>query len=244
MNPVAADQDKGGQGAGLATAATDGQTGEVHNRLAGEPGGLVVVATDGQTGEVHDRFAGELGAGLVVAATDEQTGERSEPVDVGVWAALAEGALRAEGVTVGECNLVFVDPDEMARLNAEHMGQEGPTDVLSFPLDGADPDPVGTRLVGDVVVCPAYAARPADPAAARLGAPANTRDATLDSGLDTIPDAARPGDSDGTNPADGLALLVVHGVLHLLGYDHAEAADAARMRARERELLAACYRRS
>lgn len=238
MNPVAADQDKGGQGAGagLVATATDAQTGEVHNRLAGEPGGLVVVATDGQTGEVHDRFAGELGAGLVVAATDEQTGERYGAVDVGVWAALAEAALRAEGVTAGECNLVFVDPDEMARLNAEHMGQEGPTDVLSFPLDGADPDPVGTRLVGDVVVCPAYAAR--------LGAPANTRDATLDSGLDTIPDAARPGDPDGTNPADGLALLVVHGVLHLLGYDHADAADAARMRARERELLAACYRRS
>ena len=154
------------------------------------------------------------GAGLVVVATDERSAaaaDRSGAGETEVWAALAEAALRAEGVTAGECNLVFVDPDEMARLNAEHMGEEGPTDVLSFPLDGADPDPVGTRLVGDVVVCPAYAARPGDPA-------------------DTT--------------ADGLALLVVHGVLHLLGYDHAEAADAARMRARERELLTACYRRS
>ena len=234
MNPVAADQDKGGQGAGasLVAAATDAQTGEVHNLLAGEPGGLVVVATDGQTGEVHDRFAGELGAGLVVAATDEQTGERYGAVDVGVWAALAETALRAEGVTAGECNLVFVAPDEMARLNAEHMGEEGPTDVLSFPLDGADPDPVGTRLVGDVVVCPAYAARSGDPAGTTDDAP----DGDLAGTTDTDP--------DGTNLADGLALLVVHGVLHLLGYDHADAADAARMRARERELLAACYRRS
>ena len=151
------------------------------------------------------------GAGLVVVATDERSAapaaaDRSGAGETAVWAALAEAALRAEGVTAGECNLVFVDPDEMARLNAEHMGEEAPTDVLSFPLDGADPDPVGTRLVGDVVVCPAYAARNAAP--------------------------------DG-----GLALLVVHGVLHLLGYDHADAVDAARMQARERELLAACYRR-
>lgn len=157
------------------------------------------------------------GADLVVVATDERSAaaaaDRSGAGETAVWAALAEAALRAEGVTAGECNLVFVDPDEMARLNAEHMGEEGPTDVLSFPLDGADPDPVGTRLVGDVVVCPAYAARPGDPD----GAPSAT-------------------------PDGGLALLVVHGVLHLLGYDHAGAADAARMQARERELLAACHR--
>ena len=194
------------------------------------------------------------GAGLVVVATDERSAaaaDRSGAGETEVWAALAEAALRAEGVTAGECNLVFVDPDEMARLNAEHMGEEGPTDVLSFPLDGADPDPVGTRLVGDVVVCPAYAARPGDPCPAPAGDPAGAADAARpgdpginpDGGLDTTPDAARPGDPADTT-ADGLALLVVHGVLHLLGYDHAEAADAARMRARERELLAACRRRS
>ena len=163
---------------------------------------------------------------MVVVATDERSAapaaaDRSGAGETAVWAALAEAALRAEGVTAGECNLVFVDSDEMARLNAEHMGEEGPTDVLSFPLDGADPDPVGTRLVGDVVVCPAYAARPGDP--------------------DATPAATPDGDPDAT-PDGGLALLVVHGVLHLLGYDHADAADAARMQARERELLAACYR--
>lgn len=141
------------------------------------------------------------GVGLAVVATDERAGDRSEAVDVRAWAVLAEAVLRAERVTSGEFNLVFVDPDEMARLNAEHMGEDGPTDVLSFPLDGADPHPVGARMVGDVVVCPACAA-----------------------------------DGD-------LALLVVHGVLHLLGYDHARTADAARMQARERELLAAHYRR-
>ena len=178
------------------------------------------------------------GAGLVVVATDERSAaavaDRSGAGETAVWATLAEAALRAEGVTAGECNLVFVDPDEMARLNAEHMGEEGPTDVLSFPLDGADPDPVGTRLVGDVVVCPAYAARNAAPVATPDGNP----NATPDGGLDGDP----AGDPNAA-PDDGLALLVVHGVLHLLGYDHADAADAARMQARERELLAACHRR-
>lgn len=177
------------------------------------------------------------GAGLVVVATDERSAaaaaDRSGAGETAVWAALAEAALRAEGVTAGECSLVFVDPDEMARLNAEHMGEEGPTDVLSFPLDGADPDPVGTRLVGDVVVCPAYAARP--------GTPVATPDATPDGNPNATPDATPDGDPD-ASPDGGLALLVVHGVLHLLGYDHADAADAARMQARERELLAACHR--
>ena len=152
---------------------------------------------------------GGPGAGLTAVVTDERTGDRSEAVDVGAWAALAEAALRAENVTAGELNLVFVDPGEMARLNAEHMGEDGPTDVLSFPLDGADPHPVGARMVGDVVVCPAWA---------------------RDRGLGAA------GDPE-------LALLVVHGVLHLLGYDHADPADAAQMQARERELLAAHYRR-
>ena len=152
---------------------------------------------------------GRPGAGLTAVVTDERTGDRSEAVDVGAWAALAEAVLRDENVTAGELNLVFVDPDEMARLNAEHMGEDGPTDVLSFPLDGADPHPVGARMVGDVVVCPACA---------------------RDRGLGTA------GDRE-------LALLVVHGVLHLLGYDHADPADAARMQARERELLASHYRR-
>ena len=179
------------------------------------------------------------GAGLVVVATDERSAaDRSGAGETAVWAALAEAALRAEGVTAGECSLVFVDPDEMARLNAEHMGEEGPTDVLSFPLDGADPDPVGARLVGDVVVCPSYAARNGGPDGALAGTPDGNPAGTPDGGLDGDP----AGDPDAT-PDGGLALLVVHGVLHLLGYDHADAADAARMQARERELLAACHRR-
>jgi probable rRNA maturation factor len=47
----------------------------------------------------------------------------------------------------------FVGAQEIAALNATHRGKEGPTDVLSFPIDGTDPDPAGPRELGDVVIC-------------------------------------------------------------------------------------------
>lgn len=129
------------------------------------------------------------------------------------WADLVRAALVAEGVVgPAETNVVFVDVDEMAALNVEHMGATGPTDVLSFPID--DDDDAGqdgsfgdaTRLVGDIVVCPAVAA---------ANAPAHAGDLLGE-----------------------IALLLVHGSLHLVGHDHAEADERARMWARERELLA------
>jgi probable rRNA maturation factor len=131
----------------------------------------------------------------VVVGQDDQV---DEPVDVERWSALATAVLVDEGVE-GELNLLFVDEAAIAVLNEEHLGHEGPTDVLSFPIDG--PDAGADGLLGDVVVCPAVARRNA-------------------------PDHA------GTYE-DELALLVVHGVLHVLGHDHAEDDEAAVMRARE-----------
>jgi probable rRNA maturation factor len=93
------------------------------------------------------------------------------------------------------------------------MGSAGPTDVLSFPIDGLDAagagDPGGPGLVGDVVVCPSVAHAAAATHAGR--------------------------------PDDEIALLVVHGALHLLGHDHAEADEREVMQARERALLAALH---
>ena len=111
----------------------------------------------------------------------------------------------------------------MADLNQRFMGKDGATDVLAFPLDdpidagrfpdagstGPDRDPPEITelplLLGDVVICPAVAARQA-------------------------PEHAGSYD-------DEVALRVVHGVLHVLGMDHAEPEEAAAMQARERELL-------
>lgn len=128
-------------------------------------------------------------------------------VDLERWTALAEATLSAERVA-GDVGLHFVDEAEIEALNEEHLGHEGPTDVLSFPIDGRDAGPEG--LVGDVVVCPAVARRNAA-------------------------EQGRVGD-------DEVALLVVHGVLHLLGMDHAEAGEAAEMEAREQQHLKAFHR--
>lgn len=166
---------------------------------------------------------------LEVFVGDEQS---DLPVDTARWQLLAESVLRHEGIDgEAELSLLFVDERAIADLNARFMDKAGPTDVLAFPLDddlvepGRFPDsgtagpldprerldaPVPPLLLGDVVVCPAVAAR---------NAPEH-RSARHDGSLD-----------------DELALLVVHGILHVLGHDHAEPAETERMQAREQELL-------
>ena len=70
--------------------------------------------------------------------------------------ALARRVLAAEGVADGELGIAFVGADEMQALKREHLGIDEPTDVLSFPIDGAAPLPEGEpRALGDVVLCPA-----------------------------------------------------------------------------------------
>jgi probable rRNA maturation factor len=107
----------------------------------------------------------------------------------------------------GELTLTFVDRAEMRALHAEHLGGDHATDVLSFPLDGDD-----TTFV---------------PGVPRLLGDVVVCPAVA---AEQAPDHAGTLD-------DELALLVVHGVLHVLGHDHADAEEATVMRARERELL-------
>ena len=61
-------------------------------------------------------------------------------------------AAATAGVEDGHVAVAFVAPEEIAALNAVHRGKEGPTDVLSFPVDGAA-DAAGERELGDVVIC-------------------------------------------------------------------------------------------
>lgn len=157
-----------------------------------------------------------------VFAADEQS---DHPVDVLRWTRLAEAVLHDEGVRGGaEVSLLFVDETTIADLNARFLGKEGPTDVLSFPIDdepvesGRSPDSGGTgpgytpsdeeeepSLLGDVVICPAVAFRNA-------------------------PEHAGTFD-------DEVALLLVHGILHLLGMDHEDPEEAEAMEAKEQVLL-------
>jgi probable rRNA maturation factor len=64
-------------------------------------------------------------------------------------------AAATAGVEDGHVAVAFVAPEEIAALNAEHRGTEGPTDVLSFPVDGAGLV-AGERELGDVVICPEH----------------------------------------------------------------------------------------
>jgi len=142
-----------------------------------------------------------------VTVRDEQD---ACPLDVERWRSLTSAVLDDLGVAAdAEVSITFVAASAMTELNREHMGRDGTTDVLSFPIDGA---PVGAGsaagpppMLGDVVICPEVAA-----------ANAPTHAGTYE---------------------DEMALLVVHGLLHLLGMDHAVPDDRAEMQARERELL-------
>ena len=160
-----------------------------------------------------------------VFAADEQG---DHPIVVVRWAELSRKVLAARGVKgETEVSLLFVDEDAIAALNEQFLGKSGPTDVLSFPIEdepgptgrspdlggsgpGSSPEEGTLTLLGDVVICPAVAARNAA-----------EHEVSLE---------------------DEVALLVVHGLLHLLGMDHEIAAEAERMEALEQQLLTRFHR--
>jgi probable rRNA maturation factor len=147
----------------------------------------------------------ESAARPVVVVADARGVEDAPVVDLGRWERLATAVL-VDCDVVGELTLTFIDSAEIAALNEQYMGKNGPTDVLSFPMDDEPVAGVPT-LLGDVVISPAVAS-------AQFVDHAGTLD-------------------------DELALLVVHGILHVLGHDHVEADETAVMRTRELELLGA-----
>jgi probable rRNA maturation factor len=112
---------------------------------------------------------------------------------------------------LAELSIMLVDPEAMTALHVQWMDLPGPTDVMAFPMDGADgpidrldpsaPPPTdegtGEAMLGDVVLCPAVAAEQATAA--------------------------------GHSLESELHLLCTHGILHLLGYDHGDADDERAM---------------
>ena len=100
----------------------------------------------------------------VIVDDERATGSPNHAVDVDRWAELVSDVLAAEGLgdRPVEVHVHFVDESAMEDLNREHMGGEGPTDVLAFPVDDPATVPVGIPvLLGDVVVCPVVAANQA-----------------------------------------------------------------------------------
>ena len=160
-----------------------------------------------------------------VFGADEQ---RDVVVDVARWVRLAQLVLEHERVearfgAAAEMSLLFVDEPTIADLNERFLDAHGATDVLAFPMD--DEVPPGGRQPDQGGRGPGAPTDPGDP-------PALLGDVVV------CPVIAQRQARERTIPFDDeLALLVVHGVLHLLDYDHAEAEEATVMRRREQELL-------
>ena len=124
--------------------------------------------------------------------------------DLGIWVL---DQMRVS--TQSDLTIMFVDPDPIAELHMRWMNLEGPTDVMSFPMDelrpGTEDTPTPPGLLGDIVLCPQVAETQAQAA----------KHSTLDE----------------------LILLTTHGTLHLLGFDHAEPDEEREMFGLQRELL-------
>ncbi len=115
-----------------------------------------------------------------------------------------------------ELCIKIVDEDTIADVNEHWMGKEGPTDVLAFPMDELRPGLVNEEpeegILGDIMLCPTVAERQAT--------------------------EARDKGQRGYTTQDEVDLLTVHGILHLLGFDHAEPEEHAEMFGLQARLLA------
>lgn len=160
-----------------------------------------------------------------VFCADEQS---DVDIDVARWHELARRVLVAEGVRGGtELSVFFVDRGVIADLNSEHMGVVGPTDVLAFPIDGGE--------VVETTVGPTGGTRGPDrPPFDRGDLPLLLGDVVVCPSVAVEQAPRHAGTID-----DEIALLVVHGTLHVLGWDHHDDESTNRMRSRERELLEA-----
>ena len=144
----------------------------------------------------------------------EVANESGVAVDEAALASVGRHVLAAMQVNpAAELSIMVVTLEVMTELHERWMDEPGPTDVMAFPMDELvdesrrpDAPEIGPALLGDVVLCPAFAAAQARKA--------------------------------GHGLADELALLTVHGVLHLLGYDHAEPEQEREMFGLQNALLA------
>lgn len=128
----------------------------------------------------------------MATAIEILTHNRSQiDIDLATVADVARRALEALGYDRGELGVIFVDRAEIARLNHEHLGREGATDVISFPIDSSPEDVPGTDvplLLGDVVISPEVARENCE--------------------------------NYGTGFSAEICRLALHGILHIAGFDH------------------------
>ncbi|WP_159610144.1 rRNA maturation RNase YbeY [Glutamicibacter sp. JC586] len=142
----------------------------------------------------------------------EVNNETEYDVDLQDVSNLAESVLKAMFLhPETEVSVVFIDEDAMSALHVEWMDLEGPTDVMSFPMDELRPGtakaPGENGILGDIVICPTVAEAQAT--------------------------------AGGHSTHDEILLLTTHGLLHLMGFDHMEPAEKEEMFTLQRKLLEA-----
>ncbi len=123
------------------------------------------------------------------------TNESVVPCDSDAIAELLAHHMPRTGIDPASAvDILLVDEPRMSELHEQWMGESGPTDVLSFPMDevrgAAQGDPLAFGMLGDIVVC--------------------------------SPVAARQAQAKGIQVDEEIAFLITHGYLHLLGFDHAD----------------------
>ena len=137
-------------------------------------------------------------------------------VDEGWARRIAQTVLKAEEVAPPyEVSLVFTDSETVQQLNRDYRGVDEPTDVLAFCMLSQKEVDSSFALPPDGVT--------------RLGEV-----------IISYPQTVEQAREQGYSTQRELALLIIHGILHLLGYDHEEAEEESKMRTRERELLERC----
>ena len=140
--------------------------------------------------------------------------EQDDPIDAEPLRRLAEMVLKEEQFPDdSEVTLLFVGEDQIATYNDRFMHRKGATDVLAFPIEHLQPGKVPDRKPG--------------------GPPLNLGDVVIAPSYVRVKAGAA-----GVPFSEELSLLVVHGLLHLLGYEHEEDEAAEVMEHRERQLLA------
>lgn len=136
--------------------------------------------------------------------------ETEYDIDLKEFSALAEFVFDKMHIgSAVELSIMFIDPDPMEQLHLQWLDLEGPTDVMSFPMDelrpGTPTAPTGEGVLGDVCICPQVAEAQARTA--------------------------------GHSTSEEMLLLATHGILHLLGYDHADPQEEKIMFDLQRKLL-------
>lgn len=157
------------------------------------------------------------------------------PLSTGALVRAIAAALRAGSAPApASVSLILTDDAEITGLNEQHMGHEGPTDVLSFPmlLPSAYPPHPGQDRAVRTTDQPGFITPP--------GARTHIGDIVVS--VERAIEQAEQGRGGQTSdqrwsPADEVRLLVTHGALHLCGWDHARPEEEAAMRSLERELL-------